>query len=166
MRIMRILFLIVFGWASLTMSAKNNIYGNTTEQRAIKMAYTLLQVYYHSNELCVSDSIEDLEWFYFAGMVDNQTQQILDSYRKEKDFIWNDPVYCEKIAEMFGSKVSNSCTYIAIFSEPYKGMIRCDILPKDRKIGVYGSPTIDAFLFKFNNNGEIYQLYKAKINID
>lgn len=48
---------------------------------------------------------------------------------------------------MFGSKVSDSCTYIAIFSEPYKGMIRCDILPKDRKIGVYGSPTIDAFLF-------------------
>lgn len=63
---------------------------------------------------------------------------------------------------MFGSKVSNSCTYIAIFSEPYKGMIRCDILPKDRKIGVYGSPTIDAFLFKFTNKGEIYQLYKAK----
>lgn len=58
---MKILFLIVFGWASLTMSAKNNIYGNKTEQRAIKMAYTLLQVYYHSNELCVSDSIEDLE---------------------------------------------------------------------------------------------------------
>ena len=46
MRIVRILFLIVFGWASLTMSAKNNIYGNKTEQRAIKMAYTLLQVYY------------------------------------------------------------------------------------------------------------------------
>ena len=62
---MKILFLIVFGWASLTMSAKNNIYGNKTEQRAIKMAYTLLQVYYHSNELCVSDSIEDLEWFLF-----------------------------------------------------------------------------------------------------
>ena len=81
---MKILFLIVFGWASLTMSAKNNIYGNKTEQRAIKMAYTLLQVYYHSNELCVSDSIEDLEWFLFSDMVDNQTKQILDSYRKEK----------------------------------------------------------------------------------
>lgn len=77
---MRILFLIVFGWASLAMSAKNNIYGNKTEQRAIKMAYTLLQVYYHSNELCVSDSIEDLEWFLFSDMVDNQTKQILDSY--------------------------------------------------------------------------------------
>lgn len=45
-------------------------------------------------------------------------------------------------------------------------MIRCDILPKDRKIGVYGSPTIDAFLFIFNNKGEIYQLYKAIIDID
>ena len=165
MIIMRMLFLLVFLGVSLTMPAKNNIYGNKTEQRAIKMAYALLQVYYHANELCVSDSIEDLEWFYFPG-VDNQTKQILDSYRKEKDFIWNDPVYCEKIAAMFGSEVSDSCTYIAIFSEPYKGMIRCDILPKDRKIGVYGSPTIDAFLFKFNNKGEIYQLYKAIINID
>ena len=165
MIIMRMIFLLVFLGVSLTMPAKNNIYGNKTEQRAIKMAYALLQVYYHANELCVSDSIEDLEWFYFPG-VDNQTKQILDSYRIEKDFIWNDPVYCEKIAAMFGSKVSDSCTYIAIFSEPYKGMIRCDILPKDRKIGVYGSPTIDAFLFKFNNKGEIYQLYKAIIDID
>ena len=100
MRFMRVLFLLFFWWASLTMSAKNNIYGNKTEQRAIKMAYTLLQVYYHSNDLCVSDSIEDLEWFLFSDMVDNQTKQILDSYRKEKDFIWNDPVYCKKIATM------------------------------------------------------------------
>ena len=96
MIIMRMLFLLVFLGVSLTMPAKNNIYGNKTEQRAIKMAYALLQVYYHANELCVSDSIEDLEWFYFPG-VDNQTKQILDSYRIEKDFIWNTPVR-DKIA--------------------------------------------------------------------
>lgn len=90
---MRVLFLLFFWWASLTMSAKNNIYGNKTELRAIKMAYALLQVYYHANELCVSDSIEDLEWFLFSDMVDNQTKQILDSYRKEKDFISN----CSKL---------------------------------------------------------------------
>ena len=56
--------------------------------------------------------------------------------------------------------------YIANFSEPYKGLIRCDILPKDKMVGIYGSPVISAFLFKYNNRGEIYQSYKAEVNID
>lgn len=164
--IMRIFFLMCILGASLTIAAQNIIYGNKNEQRAINMAFDILQVYYHSKELCVSDSIYDLDWDIFSDMVDTQTKQILWSYRIEKKFIWNAPTYSEALLSIFGPETCDSCMYIANFSEPYKGMIRCDILPKDRKIGVYGSPTIDAFLFKFNNKGEIYQLYKAKINID
>ena len=62
--------------------------------------------------------------------------------------------------------IPNWGMYIANFSEPYKGMIRCDILPKDKMVGIYGSPVISAFLFKYNNRGEIYQSYKAEVNID
>lgn len=40
-------------------------YGNKNEQRAINMAFDILQVYYHSKELCVSDSIYDLDWDIF-----------------------------------------------------------------------------------------------------
>lgn len=164
--IMRIFFLMCILGASLTIAAQNIIYGNKNEQRAINMAFDILQVYYHSKELCVSDSIYDLDWDIFSDMVDTQTKQILWSYRIEKKFIWNAPTYSEALLSIFGPETCDSCMYIANFSEPYKGMIRCDILPKDKMVGIYGSPVISAFLFKYNNGGEIYQSYKAEVNID
>ena len=108
----------------------------------------------------------DLDWDIFSDMVDTQTKQILWSYRIEKKFIWNAPTYSEALLSIFGPETCDSCMYIANFSEPYKGMIRCDILPKDKMVGIYGSPVISAFLFKYNNRGEIYQSYKAEVNID
>lgn len=83
--IMRIFFLMCILGASLTIAAQNIIYGNKNEQRAINMAFDILQVYYHSKELCVSDSIYDLDWDIFSDMVDTQTKQILWSYRIEKN---------------------------------------------------------------------------------
>ena len=133
--IMRIFFLMCILGASLTIAAQNII-------------YDILQVYYHSKELCVSDSIYDLDWEIFSDMVDTQTKQILWSYRIEKKFIWNAPTYSEALLSIFGPETCDSCMYIANFSEPYKGMIRCDILPKDKMVGIYGSPVISAFLFK------------------
>lgn len=62
---MRIFFLMCILGASLTIAAQNIIYGNKNEQRAINMAFDILQVYYHSKELCVSDSIYDLDWDIF-----------------------------------------------------------------------------------------------------
>lgn len=45
---MRIFFLMCILGASLTIAAQNIIYGNKNEQRAINMAFDILQVYYHS----------------------------------------------------------------------------------------------------------------------
>lgn len=47
---MRIFFLMCILGASLTIAAQNIIYGNKNEQRAINMAFDILQVYYHSKE--------------------------------------------------------------------------------------------------------------------
>lgn len=49
---MRIFFLMCILGASLTIAAQNIIYGNKNEQRAINMAFDILQVYYHSKN-CV-----------------------------------------------------------------------------------------------------------------
>ena len=98
--IMRIFFLMCILGASLTIAAQNIIYGNKNEQRAINMAFDILQVYYHSKELCVSDSIYDLDWDIFSDMVDTQTKQILWSYRIEKKFIWNAPTYSEALLSL------------------------------------------------------------------
>ena len=110
--IMRIFFLMCILGASLTIAAQNIIYGNKNEQRAINMAFDILQVYYHSKELCVSDSIYDLDWDIFSDMVDTQTKQILWSYRIEKKFIWNAPTYSEALLSIFGPETCDSCMYI------------------------------------------------------
>ena len=65
--------------ASLTIAAQNIIYGNKNEQRAINMAFDILQVYYHSKELCVSDSIYDLDWDIFS----DQTNSLVLSNREK-----------------------------------------------------------------------------------
>ena len=65
MRFMRVLFLLFFWWASLTMSAKNNIYGNKTEQRAIKMAYTLLQFIIIQTNCVYQILLKILNGFFF-----------------------------------------------------------------------------------------------------
>lgn len=102
--------------------------------------------------------------FFRYGWYSDQTNSLVLSNREK--FIWNAPTYSEALLSIFGPETCDSCMYIANFSEPYKGMIRCDILPKDKMVGIYGSPVISAFLFKYNNRGEIYQSYKAEVNID
>ena len=65
MRIVRILFLIVLGWASLTMSAKNNIYGNKTEQRAIKMDILFCKFIIIQTNCVYQILLKILNGFYF-----------------------------------------------------------------------------------------------------
>ena len=47
------------------MSAKNNIYGNKTEQRAIKMAYTLLQFIIIQTNCVYQILLKILNGFFF-----------------------------------------------------------------------------------------------------
>lgn len=163
---MKVIIFLTMLCISLTILGQGNTYSQKTEQEAIKFAYNVLKVYYPSNELCVSDSIYDLDWNLFADMVDDQTRHNLITHRIEKKFIWDSPVYSDAISSLFSSDTCDCCKYIAEFSEPYKGMIRCDIIPKGEKIGVYGVPRISIFLFKYNEKGEIFQISKTEVDID
>ena len=163
---MKVIISLVMLCVSLTILGQGNTYSHKTEQEAIKSAYNVLKVYYPSNELCVSDSIYDLDWNLFADMVDDKTKQNLISHRIEKKFIWDSPAYSDEISSLFSSDSCDCCEYIAEFSEPYKGMIRCDIIPKDRKIGIYGVPRISIFLFKYNDKGDVVQLSKTEVDVD
>ena len=153
---------------SLSAFGQNGNYNNKTERDAIKCAARLLAAYYPPDELCVSDSIYDLDWFYFADVVDDKTKQEISNYRTEKKYIWSPPIYSHNMAELFGTH-NCECTsykYVAQFSAPYNNLIRCDILPGDRRIGIYGSPTITSFLFIFNNQGEVDQMFRDELHID
>ena len=163
---MKVIISVAMLFVSLTIFGQGNKYSHKTAQEAIKFAYNVLKVYYSSNEICVSDSIYDLDWNLFADMVDDQTKQKLISHRIEKRFIWDSPVYSDEISSLFSSDTCDCCKYIAEFSEPYKGMIRCDIIPKDGNIGIYGVPRISIFLFKYNEKGEVFQIFKTEVDID
>lgn len=82
---MKVIISLVMLCVSLTILGQGNTYSHKTEQEAIKSAYNVLKVYYPSNELCVSDSIYDLDWNLFADMVDDKTKQNLISHRIEKN---------------------------------------------------------------------------------
>lgn len=163
---MKVIIFLAMVFVPSTILGQRKAYSHKTEQEALKFAYNILKVYYPSNELCVSDSIYDLDWHFFEDKVNDQTKQILSSHRIEKKFKWDSPVYSNEISSLFSSYPCDSCKYVAHFSAPYNGMIRCDIMPKDGKIGIYGMPQISIFLFRYNEKGEVIQISKSEVDID
>lgn len=167
---MRALCLFIMLCVSLVIIGQSSTFRQESEQKAIKSAYDVLRVYYPSDKLCVSDSIYDLDWDLFSDMVDSKTKEYLQSHRIEKGFVWDSPIRSDVLSLLFPHDTCVECNrtdkYIAEFSEPYKGMIRCDVLPKNREIGIHGTPQISIFLFKYNIRGEIYQFSKREVDID
>ena len=147
---MRVLCLFITLCVSLVLIGKNSTFRQEAEQKAIKSAYDVLKVYYPSDKLCVSDSIYDLDWELFSDMVDGKTKEYIQSHRLEKGFVWDSPIRSDVLSLLFphDTYLKCNCTdkYIAEFSKPYKGMIRCDILPNNRKIGIHGTSRISIFL--------------------
>lgn len=141
-------------------------YSSIIEQSAVKQASKILEIYYPNNELCITDSIYDLDWYFFSSLVDTDTENILRSYRIDKNFAYESPVYSPILSSLFHEDSIQCNKFVADFSAPYKGMIMCDVLPKDRRIGIYGTPVISSFLFRYNNKGEIYQFNKIEVNVD
>lgn len=174
---MKLFLLLTMLCVSLATVGQGNAdaYSQKTEQEAIKLAYRILKVYYPENELCVSDSVYSLHWPFFSNKVDNKAVQDLISHWKEKIYhktdhksFYNPTVYSEDLDSIFGSEyiMCGASKYVADFSEPYKGMITCEVLPTDRKIGILGDPQITVFLFRYNEKGEIYQVSKSVVDID
>lgn len=166
---MKVFHLLTMLCVSLAMFGQGNAdaYSQKTEQEAIKFAQCILKVYYPENELCFSDSIYDHDRWLGSSWIDEQTQQELISHRIKKK-IYEPTVYSEYLNSLFGSEyiMCGNSKYVADFSEPYKGMITCEVLPTDRKIGILGDPQITVFLFRYNEKGKIYQVSKSVVDID
>ena len=153
---------------SLSLYGQRNYYTKKADKDAIKSAYRILKAFYPDKQLCVSDSIFDLEWFGYGRYIDSETDHKLDKYRVDKEFVYDKPVRRKGLAKMLNA---DSCTtdensFYADFSGPYEGMIRCDIMPLDRRIGILGVPTIDTFLFRYDKDGSISQVTKMLEHIE
>ncbi|MDE6484094.1 MAG: hypothetical protein K2L14_01700 [Duncaniella sp.] len=106
-------------------------YNDKEAQKAVEKAYSLIKEMYQDNEICVSDSVYDLDWNYFD--VDSEINRSLDVYRANKHYQWLKPQYSDALKKIFVRDTCNTAEYIATFSEPYDRMIRCDLLPADLK---------------------------------
>ena len=166
--IMRRFCLFALILVSLSLYGQRNYYTKKADKGAIKSAYRILKAFYPDKQLCVSDSIFDLEWFGYREFIDKETSDKVYKYRFAKEFVYDKPVRRKGLAKMLNA---DSCTtdencFYADFSEPYEGMIRCDIMPLDRRVGILGVPTIDAFLFRYEKNGSINQVTKVLFQIE
>ena len=169
----RRLFVLVIAMFLLQLPiwSKKTPYGQSIEKTALTNAIKILKVYYPSDDLCVSDSIYDLEWLYFKHLAkDKDEREFLDSYRMRKEFRWDKPIYSRRIGNIATSLDCmcniDSKKYVADFSRPYHNMIRCDIMPIDRQIGIYGAPTIPIFFFRYDETGVIIQFERRVLCID
>lgn len=165
---MKVFYFLIMLCLSLSMYGRRNANYKKPDLEAIKFAYEIIQVYYPADKLCVADSIYDLDWPLFSDIVDDKTKQDLISYRAEKKYIRYAPVRSKKLASMFGSPKNKGCEckYIVKFSEPYKGMIRCDVIPTDRQPDIDGTPQTTAFLFRYDKSDGVYQISVADVDAD
>ena len=162
--IMRRFCLFALILVSLSLYGQRNYYTKKADKEAIKSAYRILKAFYPDKQLCVSDSIFDLEWLG----VDKETDEKAFEYRLKKKFLYDKPLRRKGLAKMLNA---DSCTtdensFYADFSEPYEGMIRCDIMPLDRRVGILGVPAYDAFLFWYDKDGSITQVTKMLFQIE
>ena len=161
---MRTIYLFVLLLISLSLSGQSNFYTKKADKEALKSAYRILKAFYPDKQLCVSDSIFDLE----RWGVDEETKKKAFEYRQKKKFEYDKPMLKKGLSKMLNadSRTNDENCFYADFSEPYEGMIICDIMPLDRLVGIRGVPTIDTFLFQYDNDGNINQVTKELVHID
>ena len=150
----------------LTVRAQEEPYSHPAEQKAVKTACEILKLYYPSGELCCSDSIYDLDWWFRKETgIKNWEEHYLEKLNRIAS---GEPVdvavYSSILSSVFGADACECRKYVAEFSAPYKGMIRCDIVPSNDRHPVFGVMPI--FLFKFNENGEIFQFFQRTLYLN
>lgn len=150
--------LIILLSLQIAIFGKDIPYSVETELKAVRSAYELLSVYYPDG-LCVSDSIYDLEWHYLSD-VDEKTRNELKA-KISNDSVRTRPVYSKILDKGLRREECGDCDSgcVAMFAEPYKGMIRCEVRLKG--MGIDGESDSSAFLFRYDEYGDIYQLNRV-----
>ena len=145
---------------SLSLYGQRNYYTKKADKEAIKSAYRIIKTSYPDRTLCVEDSVFDLDWWSSKEYSDDVNKKI-NGYRPSKNYVFHKPAYEEGLSELLQADsciCGKNCYYVE-FSEPYEGMIRCDIVNFDKRLAIFG--IIPQFLFIYNDEGEIIQVTKT-----
>lgn len=148
----------------LTIHGQDEPYSQPAERKAIETAYQILKLYYPLGDLCFSDSIYDSDWFGFSTEMGKEIDKERYKRNLEKRFVFDEPVYSTILSSVFGDDACECRRYVAEFTAPSWGMIRCEIVPSHDRNPHFGE--LPVFLFKFNEKGEIYQFFRGIIYLN
>lgn len=162
---MRIILLLALLLSS-KMLVGQNCYVDSADQTAIKSAYRILKAFYPDKQLCVSDSVFDFDEWAFKGIIDDEIYKELEAQHIANKYALQDPMYEQGLANLLNADtcISSPNSVYADFSFPYHGMIRCDIMPINRRLAIFG--IIPQFLFFFDAEGAIYQVNKVDLIVN
>ena len=146
---------------TLLLCSVNSVAAQEHLQRVYAKAYEYVKNDNPSKAVCANDSIYDLDWCG-CRLVEKKAQEEIELYHVMKRFQYDEPQFSPVLHEAFRTaEMSEQPKYTVVFTEPYLGMICCEVLPiPTHKIGILGEPIISCYLFRFWENGEIYQISK------
>ena len=143
----------------LTMFGQDEPYSQPMERKALETAYQILKLYYPLGDICFSDSIYDSDWFGFSSEMGKEIDKERYKRNLEKKFVFDEPVYSSILTSVFGDDACECRRHVAEFTAPFKGFIRCEIVPSHDRNPYFGE--LPVFLFKFNEKGEITQFFRG-----
>lgn len=159
----------------INVAAQNKFFSNEKEKKAVRMAVDIVRGFYPDVQLLVSDTIWDDYWT--AGPtkeVNKEFAEILDNHYYERLFsknLFQPPYYSKELHDLFDninkqSQQRDIKKWIEFF-EPYNNVLWCEIRPYIRwKIGIMGEPVIQTFFFRYDENGDIFQVFRSDLLID
>lgn len=166
---MRRLVAIVFAigaltclWGVIYASEDGNVFKD--ELSMYSAAYRHVTVDFDPEELCLSDSVHNLDWNEFWGIVNKETFESLEAKYLKGFTAPEDESGSGSLTVLRDSlEVPNTNPrYIVRFSAPYKRLIRCDVVPitsVETDGGVRGGMV---YLFQFDSEG-VCQICKRRL---
>lgn len=147
--------------------------GQDTIMYSMAYNYIINDSVNQNKKIEVSDSIVDLDRFWFSQYMNNFPieKEKLDQYRANKNYKWFESYYSPCIASLFCKKNQQS-NNILFFSQIEDNMLRVDILPKkpqNNKISYNDlafQNTGQIYLFLFTFCGHIRAVFGTKIIYD
>ena len=134
--------------------------------------------------IAISDSIIDLERYWDSPILEKYPaeKEKLNSFRKNKKYVWSEPYYCSCIDSLRTKKnKATPITHVLFFSPIDGNILLAELLPcfntfivnakkidcsfvSYENLSIFTS--VNRYLFIFNNDGSINLFLKEKMNYE
>lgn len=167
----RVTMMVLVTLAGLHVLAQVNEepYYDRSARRALIEGIGFINLYVDSTSYIIDDYTSDILGETTGYYMEDSTKMEILIYRVKQGGMANETFYSPFLHSLQESQIKTRRGYKDILevSPPYKGMICCWLLPKNRMIGVFGQPTVEGFLFRYDEKtGEIFQFTRDILNID